>query len=160
MPMPETDSLATFGQLFTPAAVEPLRPRGGHARCVRSRSACGTVKLMFACPSRPKLCTIMSTKTPAFGDLVEHLAAMPGRSGTSMIVTRACDSSSDISSIVSSSIPCSRRTISISVDRDEPFALRHEAPFDARRLLGQLERGMDGPQRRLRLDRGRRAPRS
>ena len=68
-----------------------------------------------------------------------------------MIVTRACDSSSDTSSIVRSSIPCSRRTISISLDARRGLPGRARDTVRPGRLLRQFERGMNGPQRSLSL---------
>ena len=79
----------------------------------RSRSSFGSVKLTSVRPSCETFWTIMSTPTPSSATERKIAAAMPGRSGTSWIVTLASVSSHATPEISASSIRTSSSTIHV-----------------------------------------------
>ena len=90
----------------------------------------------------------MSTKMPPSATASNTAAAMPGWSATPLIVTRAWVSSSAMSSIVSSSIFCSRATTATASPRPCALGARPSLPRSAAPFGGRVERErlVHGPQ--------------
>ena len=74
-------SLATVGSLRHRAAAELVGDALRAPSTALSTDSRGTVKLRFASPSRPTLCTIMSTRMPSAATASKIAAAMPGLIG-------------------------------------------------------------------------------
>ena len=92
------------------------------------------------------LCTIMSTTMPASASSSNVWAARPGMSGRPTNVTRDCDSSRSIPSMISFSMRCSRATSLAALGCGETASGDASAGRAVRRRNVQLERLVDRPQ--------------
>jgi len=92
MPAPTSDTRPMSASCVTPAASRSSTIVSITFRA-RVRSSRGTVKEMSVWPALDTFCTIMSTFTDSSARVRNSLAAIPGRSGTRVIVTFASETS-------------------------------------------------------------------
>ena len=102
MPAPMTETCATSSSAITDSAPELRDEAFGHLEA-GSELVSGTVKEMSVVPSCEVFCTIMSTLIARSASPRNSEAAMPGRSGTPVMVTLA----SEVSLVTAETMGCS-----------------------------------------------------
>ena len=102
MPAPTSETLAIDSSTFQLRAPSSATT-ASVARLARTRSSLGVVNEMSVVPDSETFWMIMSTFTLASASMPKTMAATPGRSGTSRMVTLA----SEVSCVTPEMIACS-----------------------------------------------------